>query len=184
MNADLVQKAQHGDQKAFGLLARACGDRLFGIANRIIRDLDRSEDAVQQALVTAWRELPRLRDPERFDAWIDRVLVHACYVEARRLRQWNSNIRILHIDGPLAPDDTGAVADRDELERGFRRLPPDQRAILVLRHYLGLQPAEIAVTLGIPDGTARSRLHYAHRALRAALDAAERPIAVGEEPRR
>jgi RNA polymerase sigma-70 factor (ECF subfamily) len=183
MDIDLVEQAQCGDRDAFGILARTRGDRLFGIANRILRDIDRSEDAVQQALVIAWRELPRLRDPDRFDAWITRLLVHACYLEARRARQWSASIRVLPIEGPAAPDGTQSVADRDELERGFRRLPPEQRAILVLRHYLGLDPAEIAETLGIPVGTARSRLHYAHRAMRAALEAAERTVVNGEGAR-
>jgi RNA polymerase sigma-70 factor (ECF subfamily) len=184
VDIDLVEQAQRGDRDAFGILARSRGDRLFGIANRILRDIEQSEDAVQQTLVIAWRELPRLRDPDRFDAWINRLLVNTCYLEARRARQWSANIRVLPLDGPAGPDDTLNVADRDQLDRGFRRLPPDQRAILVLRHYLGLEPVEIAETLGIPLGTARSRLHYAHRAMRAALEAVERSVAVGEGGRR
>jgi RNA polymerase sigma-70 factor, ECF subfamily len=183
IDLDLVEQAQRGDRDAFSILARTRGDRLFGIANRILRDFERSEDAVQQTLVIAWRELPRLRDPDRFDAWINRLLVNACYLEARRARDWNSHIRVLPVEGPPGPDGTLSVADRDELERGFRRLSPDQRAILVLRHYLGLEPAEIAETLGIPVGTARSRLHYAHRAMRAALEAAERSALTGEGAR-
>jgi len=180
MDRDLVEQAQQGDREAFAILARSRGDTLFAIANRILRDVTRSEDAVQQALVIAWRELRRLRDPDLFDAWLQRLLVHACYREARRMRAWSANVRFLPIDGPAVPDNTLAVAHRDQLERGFRRLPPEQRAILVMHHYLGLEPAEIAETLGIPAGTARSRLHYAHRAMRAALEADERvPVAVG-----
>jgi RNA polymerase sigma-70 factor, ECF subfamily len=180
MDRDLVEQAQHGDREAFAILARSRGDRLFAIANRILRDVARSEDAVQQALVIAWREVRRLRDPDRFDAWLQRLLVHACYREARRVRTWRANVRVLPIDGPAAPDSTLSVADRDQLERGFQRLPPEQRAILVMHHYLGLEPAEIAETLAISAGTARSRLHYAHRAMRAALEADERaPVAVG-----
>lgn len=180
MDRDLVEQSQRGDRDAFGILARSYGDRLFAIAQRILRDIDRAEDAVQQTLVIAWRELPRLRDPDRFEAWIHRLLIHACYAEARRRRLWSVNVRSLPVDGPATADATGLVADRDELERGFRRLPPEQRAILVLHHYLGLAPAEIAETLGVPAGTARSRLHYAHRAMRAALEAdARRPFAAG-----
>ena len=179
MDRDLVERAKSGDREAFAVLARSWSDRMFAIANRILRDIDRSEDAVQQTLVIAWRELPRLRDPDRFEAWLRRLLVNACYLEARRARHWSANIRLLPTDGPAARDDTLSVADRDQLDRGFRRLPPEQRAILVLRHYLGLEPAEIAETLGIPVGTARSRLHYAHRAMRAALEAVERSVAVG-----
>ena len=178
MDRDLVEQAQRGDQEAFAILARTRGDVLYGIARRVLRDVGLAEDAVQQALVIAWRELPRLRDPERFDAWLKRVLVHACYDEARRKRAWITSIRTLPVDGPAAPDDLASLADRDEVERGFRRLPPEQRAILVLHHYLGLGLNEIGDVLDVPAGTARSRLHYAHRAMRALLEADARPTAV------
>jgi RNA polymerase sigma-70 factor (ECF subfamily) len=175
VDRDLVEQAQAGDRDAFAVLARASADRMFAIAQRILRDVGRAEDAVQQTLVIAWRQLPRLRDPDRFDAWLHRLLVHACYAEARDARRWTTVLQILPADGPAARDETLTVADRDQLDRGFRRLPAEQRALLVLRHFLGLDPREIAELLEIPEGTARSRLHYAHRAMRAALDAAERP---------
>ena len=177
MDRDLVEQARRGDQEAFAILARTRGDVLFGIARRILRDVGLAEDAVQQALVIAWRELPRLRDPERFDAWLKRMLVHACYDEARRKRAWISSIRALPVDGPAGPDELASLADRDEVDRGFRRLPPEQRAILVLHHYLGLGLNEIGEVLDVPAGTARSRLHYAHRAMRALLEADARPTA-------
>ena len=184
LDRDVVEQAQRGDREAFGILARTHGDRLMAIAQRILRDVGRAEDAVQQTLVIARRELPRLRDPDRFDAWLQRLLVNASYAEARRWRTWNANVRVLPIDGPAGPDEAMSVEDRDRLERGFRRLPPDQRAILVFTHYLGLSPTEIAERLEIPVGTARSRLHYAHRAMRAAIEADERPVAVaGGRPR-
>src|SRR4051812_15740394 len=156
----------------------------MGIARRILRDVGRAEDAVQQTLVIAWRELPNLRDPDRFDAWLQRLLVNASYSEARRSRAWNANVRILPLEGPGGPDESISVDDRDRLERGFRRLPAEQRAILVFTHYMGLTPTEIADRLGIPVGTARSRLHYAHRAMRAAIEADERPTAVAGGQRR
>ena len=178
MDRDLVEQAQRGDREAYAILARTRGDTLFGIARRILRDASLAEDAVQQALVIAWRELPRLRDPDRFDAWLRRMLVHACYAEARRKRAWISSIQVLPVDGPATgPDDLASLIDRDEVERGFRRLPPEQRAILVLHHYLGLDSNEIGDVLDIPAGTARSRLHYAHRAMRALLEADARPTA-------
>jgi RNA polymerase sigma-70 factor (ECF subfamily) len=177
VDRDLVEQAQRGDREAFAILARTRGDQLYGIARRILRDANLAEDAVQQALVIAWRELQRLRDPERFDAWLQRTLVHACYAESRRRRAWMSSVRALPVEGPAGPDDIGLLADRDEVERGFRRLPPEQRAILVLHHYLGLGLNEIGEVLDIPPGTARSRLHYAHRAMRAALEADARPAA-------
>jgi len=180
VDLDLVEQAQRGDREAFGILARTRADRLYAIGQRILRDVGLAEDAMQQALVIAWRELPSLRDPARFDAWLTRVLVNACYAEARRRRTWSANVRVLPIDGPADGDVLEGIADRDQLERGFRRLPPEQRALLVLHHYLGLSPTEMAETLGIPSGTARSRLHYAHRAMRAALEADARPAAVAE----
>jgi len=178
LDRELVEQAQRGDREAFATLARSRGDRLMQIAQRILRDVSRAEDAVQQTLVSAWRELPSLRDPERFDAWLQRLLINAAYGEARRSNVWSANVRALPVDGPAGPDESMPVDDRDRLERGFRRLPPEQRVILVFTYYLGLTPTEIADRLGIPVGTANSRLHYAHRAMRAAIDADERPVAV------
>jgi RNA polymerase sigma-70 factor, ECF subfamily len=172
----LIELAQRGDEEAFADLTRAVGDRLMAIAYRILRDVDRAEDAVQQALETAWRELPRLRDPDRFEAWLRRLLVHACYAEARRHRRWAVNVRLLPIhDAADDGDAIATVADRDQLERGFRRLSPEQRAIFVFHHYLGLTLPEVADELGIPLGTVKSRLFYATSALRAALEADARP---------
>ncbi len=171
MDRELLAAAQHGDEAAFVDLIRVRSNRLFAIAHRVLRDIDRAEDALQDALVIAWRDLRGLRDPDRFDAWLTRLVVHVCIAQATRERRRTVNLRVLPIDGPTAPDELLSVADRDLLDRGFRRLPPEQRAILVLHHYLGYAPSEIAETLGIPPGTARSRLHHAHRAMRAALDA-------------
>ena len=171
MDRDLVLAAQRGDEAAFVDLVRLRADRLYAIAYRVLRDVDRAEDAVQDALVIAWRDLRGLRDPDRFDAWSHRLLVRICIDQASRERRRAANLRVLPIDGPVAPDDTLTMADRDQLERGFRRLSPEQRTILVLHHYEGYAPSEIADLLGIPPGTARSRLHHAHRAMRAALEA-------------
>ena len=171
MDHDLVAAAQGGDREAYVDLIRVRTDRLFTIAQRILRDIDRAEDALQDALVIAWRDLRGLRDPDRFDAWLQRLVVNVCIAQATRERRRTANLRVLPLDGPAAPDELLNVAERDLLERGFRRLPPEQRAILVLHHYLGYAPSEIAETLGIPSGTARSRLHHAHRAMRAALEA-------------
>ena len=171
MQRALVDLARRGDEEAFTDLARAVGDRLMAIAYRILRDTDRAEDAVQQTLVTAWRELPRLRDDDRFEPWLRRILVHACYAEARRRRAWAANIRVLPTDGPAGRDDLATVVDRDRLERGFRRLSPEQSAVFVLHHYVGLSLPEIADELGVPLGTVKSRMHYATTSLRAALEA-------------
>jgi RNA polymerase sigma-70 factor (ECF subfamily) len=179
VDRDLVEAARNGDREAYADLIRVRGDRLFAVAQRILRDVDRTEDAVQEALVIAWRDLPGLRDPDRFDAWLRRLLVRSCVAEATRERRRVANIRVLPTDVPSATDDYVSVVDRDQLERGFRRLPPEQRAILVLRHFVGLETAAIADALGIPDGTVRSRLHHAHRAMRAALEADARAVAIG-----
>ncbi len=180
MRTEVVERAQHGDTTAFETLAREAGGRLVGVAFRILRDLPAAEDAVQQTLVTAWRELPGLRDPERFEAWLYRILVRACAAEARRFGRWRADVRDV---SPDAPADTSAfrrVADRDELERGFRRLTVDQRAVIVLRYWRDLRQEEIAETLEIPLGTVKSRLHHATAALRAALEAEARPAQVEE----
>lgn len=180
MQRALVDLARRGDEEAFADLAREVGDRLMAIAFRILRDAGRAEDAVQQALVIAWRELPTLRDDDRFDAWLRRILVHACYAEARRHRRFAANVRVLSVDGPAGGDDFAAVRDRDQLERGFRRLSPEHRAIFVLHHYLGLTTTEVADELGIPLGTVKSRLYYATSTLRAAIEADDRGTASSE----
>jgi RNA polymerase sigma-70 factor (ECF subfamily) len=176
VQSNLVEQAAAGDQGAFESLVREHSGRLFAIAYRILRDHHLAEDALQQTLVTIWDELPRLRDPQRFEAWTYRLIVRASTAQARRERRGGPIIRLLPDDADVSPaaDDIGSVADRDQVERGFQRLTPDQRAILVLQHYVGLSLAEIADVLGIPVGTAGSRLHYASRAFRAALDADER----------
>jgi RNA polymerase sigma-70 factor, ECF subfamily len=175
MDPQLVVLAQGGDEEAFASLAVAAGDRLHAVAHRILRDADLAEDATQQALLTIWRDLPQLRDPARFDAWSYRLLVRACYAEGRRARHWAPNIRALPNDATTNADDTSSVVDRDQLERGFRRLSIDHRAVVVLHHYLELPLDEVADALGVPVGTVRSRLHYAMRGLRAALEADARP---------
>jgi RNA polymerase sigma-70 factor (ECF subfamily) len=179
VDRDLVEAARRGDREAYADLIRSRGDRVFAIAQRILRDVDRTEDAVQDALVIAWRDLPELRDPDRFDAWLHRLVVRSCIHEAMRQRRLVANLHALPENLAAGSDDFLSVADRDQLERGFRRLDPQQRALLVLRHFAGFEPVEIAEILGIPAGTARSRLHHAHRAMRAALDADARTTAVG-----
>ena len=176
---DLVESAQRGDQAAFMDLVHSRGDRLFAIAFRILRDVDRAEDALQDALVIAWRDLRSLRDPDRFDAWADRLLTNVCLTHATRERRRTVNLRVLPPEGPAGPDELVSLGDRDQLERGFKRLTPDERAVLVLHHYAGYSLVEIAETLGVPAGTIRSRLHHAHRAMRAVFDAEVRIVVGG-----
>ena len=180
MRRDLVETASRGDHEAFEVLATSAGDRLYGVARLILRDTSLAEDAVQEALVRAWQQLPSLRDPDRFDAWLYRLVVNACADQGRQLRRWSTQVRELPLDASVR-DDTGAVADRDQLERGFSRLKPEQRAVVVLHYYSGFSAVEIARILGIPEGTARSRLHYATEALRAALQADARQPSVAQK---
>ena len=179
MLTPLVVRAQQGDEEAFVAIVRAVGDHCLSIAFRILRDVDVAEDAVQAAIVTAWREIRNLRDPDRFEAWLHRMLVNSCYDEAKRLRSRRAIVDLLP-DGGFAGDDTMTVHDRDQLDRGFRRLTPEQRAVLVLHHYVGLTVPEVADHLGIPVGTVKSRLHYATNAMRAAIEADARLSDVSE----
>jgi RNA polymerase sigma-70 factor (ECF subfamily) len=177
MDVDLVERAQRGDKAAYGLLAGAIADRFLAVARRILRDRDLAEDATQQALLAIWQNLPQLRDPGRFEAWSYRLLVHACYTEGRKERRWMPNLRLLPVEEAAVTDDLSSVVDREQLERGFRRLSIDHRAVVVLYHYLDKPLDEIASILEIPVGTAHSRLHHAMRGLRAALEADLRPTA-------
>jgi RNA polymerase sigma-70 factor, ECF subfamily len=175
MDAELVARAQNGDTEAFAELADAIAQRLLATSHRILRDIDLAEDATQQALLSIWQDLPQLRDPARFEAWSYRLLVRACYAEGRRERRWAPNLRLLAGDQPTSSS-TEAVIVRDQLERGFRRLSLKHRVVVVLHHYLDLPLEEIATTLDVPFGTVASRLHYALRSLRAAIDADDRLV--------
>jgi RNA polymerase sigma-70 factor, ECF subfamily len=171
MNIRLVVQAQSGDEEAFATLTDAIADRFHAVARNILRDPGLAEDAVQGALVRVWRDLPTLRDPERFEAWSYRLLVNACYGEARRMRRWMPSVLANPVVEPVTVDPAGPVADRDQLERGFRRLSVDHRVVVVLHHYLELPLDRVAEVLGLPEGTVRSRLHRAMQGLRAALEA-------------
>ena len=169
MRRGLVERARDGDDVAFAELVDLDGDRCYAIAYRILRDVERAQDAVQQAFLLAWRELPRLRDPDRFEVWLHRLVVNACYEEFRRYRRWSANVRTLPVDGPAAPDETVSIAERDALERAFQSLTPEHRAVVVLHHHVGMPLTSIAEVTGVPLGTVKSRLHYATRILRGAL---------------
>lgn len=174
MTRDLVERARSGDRAAFDVLAAFVVDRLYAVARLLLRDTDRAEDAVQECLVRCWRDLPALRDPDRFGAWLNRLLMRAVQDEFRSDRRHRAAISVLRLE-PDVRDASGAVAVRDQLDRAFARLSPDHRAVLVLRLYLGLSIDETATTLGIPLGTTKSRLHYATEAMRLALEADAAP---------
>jgi RNA polymerase sigma-70 factor (ECF subfamily) len=182
MQRDLVLRARNGDHDAFTALAESAFDRLHRTARLILRSDEGAADAVQEALMAAWLHIRAVRDPDRFDAWLHRLLVHACYREARRVKQ--RGVVEIHVTAPDARgdrDDQDQTAMRDQLERGFRRLTPEQRAVLVVHHYLGLSDAEAAIVLDLAVGTFKSRLHRASAALRAALEADERTPIIARE---
>ena len=168
-----------GDPAAFNELAQTQIGRLYGIAKLIVRDPDRAADVTQDALVAAWRDLSALRDADRFEAWLHRVLVRTCHREARReRRQRTAEVRELPLDITPGLDELPQVANRDELERGFRRLSVDERAIIVLHHVEGLALAEVADVMGLPLGTVKSRLHRSLQTMRAALESDARTVAL------
>jgi RNA polymerase sigma-70 factor, ECF subfamily len=181
MRTDLVERARRGDREAFGQLAAGEVDRLLAVARLILRDFDHADDAVQETLVRCWRQLPTLRDVERFDGWLYRILVNAAATESKRRRRFQAAVTSVDVEAAIG-DDVQRVVDRDELERGFRRLSIEHRAVVVLHHYVGLPLPEVALTLGIPSGTVKSRYHYAMSSLRAALEAEGRLTAGTEVP--
>jgi RNA polymerase sigma-70 factor, ECF subfamily len=177
LTSDLVERAQQGDTEAFDSLAAAAYHRLYAVARRILRDPYAAEDAVQDALVRAWRDLPSLREVDKFDAWVHRLLVHACADQGRRARRRPVEVGVLRLDPPSAADGIADLADRDEIDRAFLQLSVEHRAVLVLVHYLGLSAPETGQVLGIPAGTVYSRLHYASRQMREILGSSAMPSA-------
>jgi RNA polymerase sigma-70 factor (ECF subfamily) len=168
---ELVELARKGDRDAFSALAASVIDRLYATAMLILRDHSMADAATEEAIVLAWRDLPSLRDPDRFDPWLRRLLVNACRDEGRRHKRLRPEIVLRPIHEPAVSDSSSGLADRDALERGFRRLKPDHRAVIVLHYYLGLSLAEVGSATSAPLGTVKSRMHHATRALRAALEA-------------
>lgn len=177
MDEDLVVRVQRGDQRAFEMLATADYARLFRVAHGVMGDRESAEDATQEALLEIWRKSVRLRDPAKYEGWSYRLLVRVCYAAAKRRPTWISNDDDLApVDQPRSADVYGVVADRDQLERGFRRLSMDHRVVLTLRHLLGMTPEQVAEVLDLPRSTVYSRLQAAARAMRAALEADDRTV--------
>jgi RNA polymerase sigma-70 factor (ECF subfamily) len=165
-----VEAARGGDRAAFERLAAGAIDGLYAIACLMLRDPSQADDAVQETLVRAWVGIARLREPERFEAWLHRLLVHACTDQVRGRRRFEAAVRRIDLE-PSTPDRVDHLADRDALERGLRRLSLEHRAVVVFHFYLGLTVPEIAGQLGVPSGTVKSRLHHARQALRASIEA-------------
>ena len=170
-----MTRAQHGDQRAFESLAAAQHPRLFRVAYGILRDRHLAEDATQQALLDIWRHIPRLRDASKFEAWSYRLLVNACYDEAKRRPTWVPSDSLTPGDVPISRDATGPVIARDQLSRALERLSLEHRAVLVLRYLMDLSPQEIGEALAIPRRTVYSRLQRAMDSVRGVLEAEARP---------
>lgn len=181
MDPELVMLARGGDHDAFARLVSGSIGRLNAIARLILRDYALAEDAVQDAFVDAWRSLPGLRDPDRFQAWMTRLLIRSCQDSRRRARRRSLEMPLPSTDGPKVADHQATFAVIDQIERGLTGLTVDQRTVLVMTYYLDLPIAEGASVLGIPTGTMKSRVHRALLALRATVDADERPIATPAE---
>jgi RNA polymerase sigma factor (sigma-70 family) len=171
----LVSRAQHGDHDAFSQLIVERMPRLYGVAGLVTGSRDRAEDAVQETLIHAWRDLPRLREVAKFDAWLRRLLINACHDQGRRQKRLRAEGAFLDQQAAPHRDPAQEIANRDELERAFRWLRPEDRAVIVLRHYLGLSTSEAAAVMGMREGTFKSRLHRAMKSMAAAIAAEARP---------
>lgn len=181
MHRALVDQAKRGDDAAFGALARMVGDQCMAIAFRILRDVDLADEAVQAALVAAWHDLPALRESDRFEPWLHRILTRECYSIAREQRRWSADVRVLPDRSSAQPHDILTVENRDQLDRAFRRLTIEQRTVLVFHHYIGLPLSEVAERVGVPIGTVKSRLHHATAAMRASVEADARTPSTSQE---
>jgi RNA polymerase sigma factor (sigma-70 family) len=170
---EAVERAGRGDHDAFALLVRRAAPRLDAVARLVLGDAELARDVVQEALTRAWRDLPGLREADRFDGWLYRITIRTALEEARRRQRRAIEIDIATIE-PIDASGHLQVEQRDELESGFRRLDPDQRALVVLHYYLDLSVPDIATALSVPLGTVKSRLHRAVLTMRAALDAEAR----------
>lgn len=167
----IVERAKRGDHDAFAVLVDIAIARLDAAARLILRDRELARDAVQEALIRAWRDLPGLRDPGRFEAWLYRLTVHACLDLARRRRRRPIEVEISPLHTPAAPDVAGSLADRELIDDALRGLEPGHRAVVALHYLLGMPLPEVAASLAIPLGTAKSRLHYALAAMRITVTA-------------
>jgi RNA polymerase sigma-70 factor (ECF subfamily) len=183
MQRDLVERAMVGDRDAFAELQRGSIDKLYAIARLILGDGDRAQDATQEALIAAWRDLKGLRDADKFEAWLRRLLVTACYREARKQKRRIRAEEQVRPIGTETADPARVAADRDQLDRAIESLAPEQRALIVLHYYLGLPMHETALALGLPVGTVKSRLHRTKQLMRATLEAdARQPLPEGGAP--
>ena len=165
----LVERARRGDRQAFAELIRASGARLDATARLILRDPELAQDAVQETLIRAWRSLPGLRDPATFDHWLHSLVARSCIDLIRKRRRRVIEVELLPLHDPPTHGGVAVIADRDQLDRVLARLEPEARAVVVLHFYLDLPLPRVADLLGIPIGTAKSRLHRSLGAMRSEI---------------
>jgi RNA polymerase sigma-70 factor (ECF subfamily) len=165
----LVERARAGDHDAFSALVDLTVARLDAAARLVLRDPELARDAVQETLIRVWRDLPGLRDPDRFDAWLHRLTINACLDVARRRQRQRIEVELTPLDMPTVSDPSTALANRQLVDEAMQRLDPGHRAVVVLHYFLGMPLSEVAASIGIPVGTAKSRLHYALVTMRAGL---------------
>ena len=179
----IVERARRGDHDAFADLIDGRLARLDAAARLILRDGELARDAVQETMIRAWRDLPGLRDPDRFDAWLQRLLANACLDLVRRRKRRVIEVELTPIHAPATIDIATGLADRELLDQALAGLAPGHRAVVALHYLLGMPLPEVAAALAIPLGTAKSRLHYALAAMRisvtAGLDTAPATVAGG-----
>ena len=179
----LVERASQGDHEAFGLLVGARLARLDTAAGLILRDAELARDAVQEATLRAWRNLRGLRDPGRFDAWLHRLTVNACLDIARQRRSRVIEIELTPLHDAPVQDASSQITDALYVERVLAVLDPAQRAVVVLHYYLDLSLPETAAALGIPLGTAKSRLNRALAAMRISITTDDLGMAMATKER-
>ena len=166
---ELVERAGRGDHDAFAMLAGLFVARLDAAARLILRDRELAQDAVQEGFIGAWRNLPTLRDPDRFEGWLRRLVFRSCVTMIRRQRRRVIEVELQPFDAPSMGDMASIVADRDLLDVALNRLRPEWRAVIVLHYFLGMPLPDVAEALDIPIGTAKSRHHRSLAEMRSSI---------------
>jgi RNA polymerase sigma-70 factor (ECF subfamily) len=177
----LVEQARRGDHDAFAALVHASVARLDTAARLILRDAELARDAVQDGLFRAWRDLRSLRDPERFDAWLHRLVVNSCLDAARRKRRRPVEVHVAELPHSSRDDRLESLGERELVASVLRQLDERERSIVVMHYYLGMPLTDVAAALGVPPGTVKSRLNRALGEMRAGFASDQAAVAAASE---